>query len=51
MTKTEVIRVCVSPKDKKTLQAAAKSAGLPLSIWARALMMREAKQAPGREVI
>ena len=43
MAKTEVIRVCVSPKDKKTLRAAAKRADLPLSIWARALMMREAQ--------
>jgi hypothetical protein len=46
MMKTEVIRVCVSPKEKKTLEKAAQRAGIKLSVWARLLMMREARKTP-----
>jgi hypothetical protein len=46
MTKTETIRVCVSPEEKKSLEVAAERAGLKLSPWARVLLMREAHQKP-----
>jgi uncharacterized protein (DUF1778 family) len=49
LKKTEMLRIRVTPEQKRVLTEAAERTGLDVSAWLRVLGLREAREKSGRE--